>query len=139
MNNVTPTAKKSKLVIPGTEDVADIAYEYSMYDSPYEVAGFTVDRTYLEVSSKFGLPVVAFDEVEQAFLPQEHELFSAIVYSNLNRTQRDVCNRAKAKGYKLASYISSHACIWHNVKLGEHRFIFEDNTVLLHRIPFSMQ
>ena len=35
----------------------------------------------------------------------------------------------KAKGYKCASYISSNAFVWRNVKVGENCFIFEDNTV----------
>jgi UDP-3-O-[3-hydroxymyristoyl] glucosamine N-acyltransferase len=36
---------------------------------------------------------------------------------------------AKAMGFRPASYVSSRAFVWPNVKLGEHCFVFEDNTV----------
>ena len=121
--------KNRKLIIFGSGDFADIAYEYFTRDSSYEVVAFTVDRTYLEETSRFGLPIVAFEEVEKAFPATEHELFAAIVYTDLNRTRENVCLRAKSNGYKLASYISSRSFVWHNVKLGEHCFIFEDNTI----------
>ena len=53
----------------------------------------------------------------------------AIVYGKLNRLRADICGRVRAKGYSLASYISSRAFCWRNVTFGEHCFIFEDNTL----------
>ena len=130
MDKIASIPKKHrKLIIFGTEDFADIAYEYFTYDSDYEVVGFTADRAYVKEKIKFDLPVIAFDELDQTFPSNTHELFAALVYSKLNRTRKDVCNRAKEKGYKLASYISSRAFIWHNAKIGEHCFVFEDNTI----------
>lgn len=121
--------KDRKLIIFGAGDFADIAYEYFACDSSYEVAAFTVDRIYLKESSRFGLQIVAFEEIEKVFPPTEFELFAAIVYTDLNRTRENVCLRAKAKGYRLASYVSSRSFVWPNVKLGEHCFVFEDNTI----------
>jgi sugar O-acyltransferase (sialic acid O-acetyltransferase NeuD family) len=72
---------------------------------------------------------VAFEEVEKLFPPDMHELHVAVVYGKLNRLRADICERAKGKGYRLASYVSSRAYVWHNVTLGEHCFIFEDNTL----------
>ncbi len=121
--------KSKKLIIFGTEDFADIAYEYFTHDSTYEVVGFTVDAAYLKVSSKFGLPVVPFESVHEQFASDSHEMFVAIVYAQLNRLRASVCERARQRGYALASYVSSRAFVWRNVQLGEHCFIFEDNTV----------
>lgn len=123
------SAKTKKLVIFGTEDFADIAFEYFTHDSEYEVVGFTVDAAYLKTDTHMGLPVVAFEEVETQFPPERHEIFGAIVYAQLNRLREQVCERASAKGYRLASYVSSRAFVWPNAKLGEHCFIFEDNTI----------
>lgn len=122
-------SKSKKLVIFGTEDFADIAFEYFTYDSEYEVVGFTIDAEYRKVETKFGLPVVTFEEVDKVFPPSEHEIYAAVVYGKLNRIRRDICNRAKDKKYRLASYISSNAFVWRNVELGEHCFVFEDNTI----------
>ena len=118
-----------KLVIFGNKLVAEIAYEYFTYDSDYEVAGFTVEQEYLKVDTKFRLPVVPFETVEFAFPPIQHDIFIAIVYTQLNRLRTRLLNEAKSKGYKPASYISSRAFVWRNVDIGEHCFILEDNTV----------
>lgn len=128
MSNAQP-AKSRKLIIFGLEDFADLAFEYFTHDSSYEVIGFTVDAAYRTTENKFGLPVVPFEEVEAAFPPDSCELFAAVVYGKLNRLRADICARAKAKGYRLASYVSSRAFVWHNVTFGEHCFVFEDNTI----------
>lgn len=124
------TSKIKKLVIFGLGDLAQIAREYFTYDSEYEVVGFTVDREHLPADYQLSdFLIVPFDEVEERFPPDSYEMHIAIVYGNLNRTRAEACWRAKDKGYKLASYISSWAFVWPNAKIGEHAFIFEDNTI----------
>jgi sugar O-acyltransferase (sialic acid O-acetyltransferase NeuD family) len=127
--SVHPPPKTKKLVIFGTEDFADIAFEYFTHDSTYEVVAFTVDGDYRKETEKFGLPVIPFEELEAIVSPAECEFFAAVVYSKLNRFREEVCGKARTKGFRLASYISSRAFVWHNVQLGEHCFIFEDNTI----------
>jgi sugar O-acyltransferase (sialic acid O-acetyltransferase NeuD family) len=121
--------KDNKLVIVGDTAFAEIAYEYFTHDSNYEVVGFTVEREYLKRSELFGLPVVPFEDVEKVFPPPEHSIYAANVYTQLNRLRTRLATEAKQKGYQLASYVSSRAFVWRNVEIGEHCFIFEDNTV----------
>lgn len=121
--------KTKKLVLFGNRDFAQIVYEYFTHDSEYEIVAFCVEEEYLEGDEYFGLPLVAFEDVENIYPPGEYEFHAAIVYGQLNRIREMICAKAKEKGYKLASYVSSRAFVWHNVKLGEHCFIFEDNTV----------
>lgn len=121
--------KNKKLVIVGDSAFAQIAYEYFQYDSEYEVVGFTVEKAFLSQSQLFGLPVVSFETIESHFQPQETFFYAASVYTQLNRLRTRFFDTLKGKGYKPASYISSHAFVWKNVKLGEHVFIFEDNTI----------
>jgi len=121
--------KNKKLVIFGDRTFAEIAYEYFTHDSPYEVVAFTADKAYIKEEKKFGLPVVPFEEIEKLYPPASHEMYAAIVYGELNRVREKTCTKIKQKGYKLASYISSRAFLWRNVKIGGHCFIFEDNTV----------
>jgi len=118
-----------KLIIGGDSAFAEIAYEYFTHDSDYEVVAFTVEREFLKRETLFGLPVVPFETVEQHFDPSGHSLYAALVYTQLNRLRTRMSLEAKAKGYALASYVSSRAFVWRNVELGEHCFIFEDNTV----------
>ncbi len=118
-----------KLVIIGDSAFAEVAYECFTHDSDYEVMGFAVEAAYLSKKELFGLPVVPFEQIEEHFDPGEVFFYAALVYSQLNRLRTRLYQAAKAKGYMPASYISSRAFVWHNVELGEHCFIFEDNTL----------
>ena len=121
--------KKHKLIIIGDSAFAEIAYEYFTHDSEYEVVAFSVEREYLKRSELFGVPIVAFETLEENFAPAEHHFYAANVYTQGNKLRERLYNQAKEKGYRAASYISSRAFVWRNVEIGEHCFIFEDNTV----------
>lgn len=117
------------LVIFGTGDIAQLAHYYFTKDSDYEVCAFTIDATYITDSEFCGLPVVAFDEVATLYPPQSHDLFVALSYSKRNAVRKEKYLAAKAIGYKLTSYISSHATVLNEGNIGENCFIFEDNTI----------
>ncbi len=121
--------KTKKLIIVGDSAFAEIAHEYFGTDSDYEVVGFSVERAFLKSSEMRGLPVIAFEELEMHFSPATHYIYVATVYTQLNRLRARLAAAAKGKGYQLATYVSSRAFVWRNVELGEHCFIFEDNTV----------
>ncbi len=121
--------KQRKLIIVGDSSFAQIAYEYFTHDSSYAVAAFSVERLYLKQTELFGLPIVPFDELTQRYHPNEYDVYIAIVYTQLNRLRTRLYLQAKQWGYGMASYVSSHAFVWPNVKLGEHCFIFENNVV----------
>lgn len=121
--------EQRKLVIVGDSAFAEVAYEYFTHDSDYEVVGFSVESAYRKRDELFGLPLVNFESIEKRFTPDVHDAFVAIVYSQLNRLRARLYRAAKQKGYRMASYVSSKAFVWPNVRLGEHCFVFEDNTV----------
>jgi sugar O-acyltransferase (sialic acid O-acetyltransferase NeuD family) len=121
--------KARKLIIGGDSAFAEIAYEYFTHDSDYEVVAFAVEEQFIQRESVFGLPVVAFETLEQHFDPSTHSVYVACVYTQLNRLRTRLAAAAKAKGFALASYVSSRAFLWRNVEVGEHCFIFEDNVV----------
>lgn len=122
-------AKDKKLVIVGAGEMAMIAYEYFTYDSDYEVSGFAVEREYLAEETLYNLPIVPFEDIEHHFSPNEFEAFVAIPASQLNRLRTRLYNATKSKNYKCATYISSRAFVWRNVKIGDNCFIFENNTI----------
>lgn len=117
------------LIIIGDSAFAEVAYELFTHDSDYDVVAFAVERQYLTQDTLFGLPVVPLEEVQTTHPPATHAFYAANVYTQLNRLRTRLYHAMKAKGYTPASYVSSRAFVWHNVKLGEHVFIFEDNTV----------
>jgi sugar O-acyltransferase (sialic acid O-acetyltransferase NeuD family) len=121
--------KSKQLIIVGDTAFAEVAYEYFTCDSPYEVKAFSVERSHCKRRELFGLPVVPFEIVERDFSTEQHEIFVAVVYTQMNRLRSRLAQASSAKGYRLASYCSSRAFVWRNAKLGEHCFIFENNVV----------
>ena len=123
--------KTKKIVIVGDSAFAEIAHEYFDADTEYEVVAFAVELAYLKRQQLNGLPIVAFETLVETYPPAEHEVYVATVYTQLNRLRTRLARAAKEHGYKLASYISPRAFVWRNVEIGEHCFIFEDNTTAL--------
>lgn len=124
--------KSKKLVIIGAGEFAEIAYEYFTHDSHYEVVGFSVESAYITHDTLFDLPVVPFEKIESTFPASEVDAFVAITFTKLNRIRTRLYHAAKNKGYKLATYISSKAFVWHNAKIGDNCFIFENNVIQYH-------
>lgn len=118
-----------KVVLFGNREIAEIAHFYLERDSDYEVAGFTVDRTYLESDTFKGLPVVPFDEVEQFFPPEEYKMLVAISYSKRNQIRQQKYEEAKDRGYRFINYVSSKACAWGDTQMGDNCFVLEHVTI----------
>jgi sugar O-acyltransferase (sialic acid O-acetyltransferase NeuD family) len=117
------------IVIFGAGDIAELAHYYFTTDTKREVAAFSVDGAFLTMPEFHGLPVVAFEDVEARYPPEAYEFFIALSYSGLNQLRREKYLAAKAKGYSLASYLSSHATILNDGRIGDNCFILEDNTI----------
>lgn len=120
---------RQKLVIFGTTAFAEIADEYFTHDSPYEVVAFTVHHEYLGETTLCDRPVIPYEEIARHLDPHEHAMYVAVTYQGLNRARAELAAGAKELGFELASYISPHAFVWRNVRLGEHCFVFENNVV----------
>jgi sugar O-acyltransferase (sialic acid O-acetyltransferase NeuD family) len=121
--------KERKLVIVGDSAFAEVAREYFARSSYYEPVAFAVEQAFLKRDTLLGIPVVPFEGLAERFSPETHDVYVAIVYTQLNRLRTRLARTAKKAGYALASYVSPHAFVWPNVRIGEHCFIFENNVV----------
>jgi sugar O-acyltransferase (sialic acid O-acetyltransferase NeuD family) len=120
---------KQKLVIVGDGETAEIAYEYFTHDSNFEVVAFSIEKQYIKKETLFGLPVIPFEDIENLYKPENYKVFVAVSSSKLNRVRTKLYEQAKAKGYSLASYVSSKAFVWRNAEIGENCFILENNVI----------
>jgi sugar O-acyltransferase (sialic acid O-acetyltransferase NeuD family) len=127
------TATGERVVIVGTGEQAEIAFEYFTNDSPHEVVAFSADPQFIKSNTFRGLPVAPLDHLAEAWPPSECRAFVAVSATQLNRLRRRLYEAVKAAGYVCVSYVSSHAFVWHNVEIGENSFIFENN-VLQHKV-----
>jgi sugar O-acyltransferase (sialic acid O-acetyltransferase NeuD family) len=122
-----PRAKK--LVIIGDSAFAEVACEYFETWSPHQVTAFAVEPAFLKRDSLLGRPVISLDDLTSRFSPEDHMVFVAVVYTQLNRLRARLAETAKAMGYQLASFISPHAFVAPSARLGEHCFVFENNVI----------
>ncbi|WP_156296433.1 acetyltransferase [Mycobacterium paragordonae] len=118
-----------RLVIFGSGDIAQLAHYYFTTDSEFEVVAFTVDRAYATDTEFCGLPLVSFDEIADHYPPQTCDMFVALAYAKLNGVRKEKYQAAKKLGYNLVSYISSHATVLNDHRIGENVFLLEDNTI----------
>jgi len=122
-----------KLVIFGIGKIGQVVYHHFSTDSAYKIAAFTLDRAFLPAGRKFdGLPVVAFEEVEKQYPPNEYDMFVAIGYHQLNQLRADRCQSAKQKGYQLARYISSQNKHHLPEQIGENCFVMSGEPLQPH-------
>ena len=140
MSGASATGKSAprKVVLYGREELARLVCYCLTHDSAMEVAAFTVAGNEMPTGSSesaalFGLPLVPFEEVQNRFPPENHDLLVAIGPHQVNAPRAARFAEARAKGYGFASYISSRARLWPDLEIGPGCMIFE-NTVVE---PFS--
>lgn len=125
---------KKKLVIFGTGQIAELADYYFTEDSDFEVVSFCLDAEYIGEEKQFKKrPIVAFEEVEKQYPPDDHWFFAAVSYTQLNAIRKEKFIDAKKKSYRIANYISSRATVLTDLGSCENCFILENNTIQ----PFS--
>jgi sugar O-acyltransferase (sialic acid O-acetyltransferase NeuD family) len=56
-------------------------------------------------------------------------MFVPISYKNVNKLRAEKYHQAKAKGYRLISYVCSKAVTWPGLVVGDNCFIFESNVI----------
>lgn len=117
------------LLIVGDSSFAEIAFLYFSRDETHSIVGFVVEDAYFTKKELCGIPVYRATEIKDIFNTSNTYFYVAIVYSQMNRLRTRLYNFMKNLGYKPASYISEFAYIDPSVQIGEHVFIFEDNTL----------
>jgi len=120
----------AKVIIFGVQDFAQLAKFYLQHDSEHEVVAFSVHEPYLPEGRTFeGLPVVAFESVEQRYPPSDFMFFAPMSPSRMNKLRETVYHQIKQKGYEMISYVSSKATVFPEAIIGDNCFILEDNTI----------
>jgi sugar O-acyltransferase (sialic acid O-acetyltransferase NeuD family) len=119
----------SRIVVFGLGQIAELADFYFTHDSEYEVVAFAVDQSFLTQHEFRGRPVVPFEQVSEMFPPEEFGFFVSVGYARLNKLRAEKVASARAKGYRLVSYLSSRATTFPGFEVQENCFILEDNTI----------
>lgn len=113
------------VVIFGNLRSASLAWYCLLHDSSFRVAGFTVDAAYISSSRFEGLPLVPFEALEAHYPPEDYRLMIPLGYQHINGLRRARYEQAKQRGYAFASYISSRASVWPDLKIGDNVLVYE--------------
>ena len=118
----------AKVVIFGTELIAELAHYYLTNDSEHDVVAFTVNKAYIKSETFCGLPVVPFEDIETSHPKSDFKMFAPLSERKMNQVRAKVYAEIKSLGYEMISYISSKATVLTN-QIGDNCFILEDNTI----------
>jgi sugar O-acyltransferase (sialic acid O-acetyltransferase NeuD family) len=113
------------VVIFGAGSFASVVWYLLSHDSPHRVVGFTADREHCRQSHLHDLPVLPFDALEAGFPPGQVGLLFGIGAHGVNRLRAQRFIEAKARGYRFPNYVSSRACVWPDLRIGEGTLIFD--------------
>src|SRR5690606_35286031 len=126
MKNKFRRGMKKKLFIYGVGGLAEYAGYVFENDSDFNLSGFCIERTYIDQHPEISETTQVFEEIEQEL--QNSNVFLFIAVGN-NLVRERIYNLAKQKEIKLASYISSKASTWPNMKIGDNCFIGEGSVI----------
>jgi sugar O-acyltransferase (sialic acid O-acetyltransferase NeuD family) len=116
----------SQIVIFGAGKVADVVHRHIAHAGTHDVVAFTTDAAHLPESRTFsGKPVVAFEELAERFPPAQFDMIVAVGYHELNALRREKYLAAKAKGYRLVSYVSPRAGVGDWLEMGDNCIILD--------------
>lgn len=120
----------AKVIIFGIQDYAELAHHYLLNDSEHTVVAFCVNEAYLPAEGTFKeLPVIAFENIEQNFSPDDFFFFAPMAPVKMNTARQAIYESIRSKGYQMISYISSRATVLNGDAIGDNCFILEDNTI----------
>ncbi|TSE11788.1 acetyltransferase [Mesorhizobium intechi] len=116
------------VVIFGAGQIAEVGKAYLDRFGEDRVVGFTVDEGFLTQTEFKGLPVVAWERLEERFPPETVKLLGPLSYQNLNEFRRDRHRQGKARGYGFTRFIHPST---HNMAetVGDNCFILENCTL----------
>ncbi len=120
---------KKEIVLFGNGQMAETAHVYIEHDSPFTVVAFCVDKERISSDNYRGLPLVAFEEVDNIYPPGRYDMFIPMSAKDFNTQRESKFYAAKAMGYTMVSYVSPHAMVAPKTRIGENCFIFEANVI----------
>lgn len=114
----------SAIVIVGTGELARLAHSFLRDIDGLEPVAATVGAEYLDGAELAGLPVVAFEELEDSYPPDDHELLVCAGYRRVNRGREHLTKAARERGYRLATLAHPAAWISPDASLGDGCIVF---------------
>ncbi len=118
----------TKLVVYGLGDFAKAMRFYFERDTHYRVEAYCADSPFIEKNVFDGLPVVAFEDVQDSYPSDNFKMFVAVGYSNMRARKVMYINACK-KNYTFVNYISPHANIDASTIIGVNNVVLQGTQI----------
>ena len=115
------------IIIYGIGEFAKLLHYYITNESTYEVIAFTADKEFIDEVEIYGLPVIAFENINEIYPPEVYQMLVAIGYNNM-RNRKILFDKAKNKQYQLINYIHPSVDV-KNMSMGENNIIFSGSII----------
>lgn len=116
------------LIIFGNSNFSKLLKWYIDNDDQRKVVAFSTEKEYITDEYFEGVPVVAFDELQVNYPPEQFDILIGVGYRKMNDIRKRVYYSCKEKGYEIASYFHSSSLI-ESKDLGEGNIILEQSLV----------
>lgn len=102
---------KSKIIIFGNNKYAMEIAEYIQKFTDSSLCCFTVNKEYITENEILGLPVIAFENIEEKYETSQYKVLIALGYKNMNSLRENVFEQVQNKGYEIEGFIHPSALI----------------------------
>lgn len=110
-------------IIYGTGDFADLVENCIINGMDRSVCAYCVDQQYLTETEYHGKPIVAFEEVEKYYSPEQYAMVIGFIGKNMYSQREEKFLAAKQKGYDMENVI-------HKSSILEGEYLGEGNIIL---------
>ena len=117
------------VVVLGIGSFGRLARRYLDSDGAYRVVAFSAHERFCTRDDLDGLPVLPFESLGKRHPPGAVHVFVGAGYGRVNRDRSEMLEEVRARGYEIATYVSSRAILWPESQLGEGCFVFENVTI----------
>lgn len=100
------------IVIYGETAFAERIYSYIKLENAANVLSFTNAKAFKEKDSIQGIPVTAFEELNEKFKGVSFSILIAIGYVQMNNIRQKIYKECKEAGHRIATYVSKTATLY---------------------------
>lgn len=122
-----------KIIVFGTSCFSIMLKEYVERFMNREVVAYAVNKNFIKENYIDNIPVVAFEDIEFTYNPEEYSFINAMGYMQMNCVRERIANEIKNKGYELENFIHPSAMVY-TKEIGEGNIILENVFVGPHTI-----
>lgn len=117
-----------KVIIFGTNQLAELMCYHLEQDPKYEICAFTVHRKYYLNDKFLDYPVIPYEDILKNHKPEEYSMLVCVGYYRMNLARQEIYSEIKRNGYPIIGYIHPSAVILSN-ELGEGSIVMENVTI----------